>query len=75
MLEIIAILAVILAIAVAVVLTLALTKPNALRVQRSIGIAAPADRIFHTHSPVLRHVFSQRLFTIDSDRVRSRPPE
>lgn len=46
MLEIIAILAVLLAIAIAVVLVLAATKPNALRVQRSIGIAAPADRIF-----------------------------
>ena len=46
MLEIIAILAVILAIAIAVVLALAATKPNGLRVQRSIGIAAPAERIF-----------------------------
>jgi uncharacterized protein YndB with AHSA1/START domain len=46
MLEIIAILAVILAIAIAVVLALAVTKPDALRVQRAIVIAAPADRIF-----------------------------
>lgn len=46
MLEIIVILTVLLAIAIAVVLALAVTKPNALRVQRSIGIAAPADRIF-----------------------------
>jgi uncharacterized protein YndB with AHSA1/START domain len=46
MLEIIAILAVILAIAIAVVLALAATKPDALRVQRAIVIAAPADRIF-----------------------------
>lgn len=46
MLEIIVILTVLLAIAIAVVLTLAVTKPDTLRVQRSIGIAAPADRIF-----------------------------
>jgi uncharacterized protein YndB with AHSA1/START domain len=46
MLEIIVILTVLLAIAIAVVLALAVTKPDTLRVQRSIGIAVPADRIF-----------------------------
>ena len=46
MLEVVAIVAAILAIAVAAVLMLAATKPNALRVQRAISIKAPADRIF-----------------------------
>lgn len=46
MLEIIAIIAVILAIAVAVVLVLAATKPGTLRVQRSTTIKAPAEQIF-----------------------------
>ncbi|MFB9263735.1 SRPBCC family protein [Bradyrhizobium erythrophlei] len=46
MLEIIAIIAVILAIAIAVVLILAATKPDTLRVTRSASIKAPADRIF-----------------------------
>jgi len=46
MLEIIAIVAVILAIAIAAVLILAATKPNTLRVQRAIGIKAPAESIF-----------------------------
>ena len=46
MFEIIAIIAVILAIAIAVVLILAATKPNTLRVQRAASIRAPADRIF-----------------------------
>jgi uncharacterized protein YndB with AHSA1/START domain len=46
MLEIIAIAAVILAIAIAVVLVLAATKPATLRVARSIGIDAPAEKIF-----------------------------
>ena len=46
MFEIIAIIAVVLAIAIAAVLVLAATKPNALRVQRAITIKAPADRIF-----------------------------
>jgi uncharacterized protein YndB with AHSA1/START domain len=46
MLEIIAIAAVILAIAVAAVLVLAATKPNTLRVQRSVSINAPAEKIF-----------------------------
>ena len=46
MLEIIAIIAVIIAIAIAAVLILAATKPNTLRVQRATSIKAPADRIF-----------------------------
>ena len=46
MLEIIAIAAIILAIAVAAVLALAATKPNTLRVQRSVSINAPAEKIF-----------------------------
>jgi hypothetical protein len=46
MLDIIAIIAVILAIAIAVVLILAATKPNTLRVTRAASIKAPAERIF-----------------------------
>jgi len=46
MLEIVAIVAIILAIAIAAVLILAATKPNTLRVQRAIGITAPAESIF-----------------------------
>jgi len=46
MLEVVAIIAVILAIAIAAVLVLATTKPDTLRVQRSISINAPPERIF-----------------------------
>ena len=46
MFEIIAIIAVVLAIAIAAVLVLAATKPDTLRVQRAISIKAPAERIF-----------------------------
>src|SRR5712691_2435740 len=46
MLEIIAIVAVILAIAIAAVLVLAATKPNTLRVQRTTSIKAAAEKIF-----------------------------
>ncbi len=46
MFEVIAVIAVILAIAIAVVLVLALTKPNTFAVQRAISIKAPADKIF-----------------------------
>ena len=46
MFEIIAIIAVIIAIAIAAVLILAATKPNTLLVQRATSIRAPADRIF-----------------------------
>ena len=46
MFEIIVIIAVILAIAIAAVLILAATKPNTLRVQRAISIKAPPERIF-----------------------------
>src|SRR6266481_7034665 len=46
MFEIITVIAVILAVAIAIILILAATKPNTLRVQRAIRIKAPADRIF-----------------------------
>ena len=46
MFEVLVIIAVILAIAIAAVLVLAATKPNTLRVQRSVGINAPPERIF-----------------------------
>src|ERR1700753_701522 len=46
MLEVIAVIAVILAVAIAIVLILAATKPNSFSVQRAIDIAAPADRVF-----------------------------
>lgn len=46
MFEIVAIVAVILAIATAAVLILAATKPNTLRVQRAISIKAPAENVF-----------------------------
>ena len=46
MLEIIAIIAVVLAIAVAVVLVLAAMKPDSFSVRRSAPIQAPAERIF-----------------------------
>ena len=46
MLKSIAIIAVILAIAIAVVLILAATKPDTLRVQRSDSIKAPPEKIF-----------------------------
>ena len=46
MFEIITTIAVIIAIAIAVVLILAATKPDTLRVQRATSIRAPADKIF-----------------------------
>ena len=46
MFEVIVIIAVILAIAIAAVLVLAATKPNTLRVRRSTSIKAPPERIF-----------------------------
>ena len=46
MFEVIVTIAVILAIAIAVVLILAATKPATLRVQRSVSINAPPERIF-----------------------------
>ncbi|MBR0755983.1 SRPBCC family protein [Bradyrhizobium jicamae] len=46
MLEIIAIIAAILAVAIALVLILALRKPGTLRVTRTTHIRAPAERIF-----------------------------
>src|SRR4051812_5156997 len=46
MFEVIVVVAIILAVAIAVVLGLASTKSNTLRVQRSITINAPPERIF-----------------------------
>ena len=46
MFEIIAVIAVILAIAIAVVLILAATKPNTFSVQRATTVKAPAEKIF-----------------------------
>jgi uncharacterized protein YndB with AHSA1/START domain len=46
MFEIIAIIAVVFAIAIAIVLILAATKPDTLRVQRVITVKAPPDKIF-----------------------------
>jgi hypothetical protein len=46
MFEVIALIAVILAIAIVIVLVLALTKPNTFAVQRAISIKAPAEKIF-----------------------------
>lgn len=46
MVEALTIIAVILAIAIAAILVMAATKPDTLRVQRSIGINAPPERIF-----------------------------
>jgi uncharacterized protein YndB with AHSA1/START domain len=46
MFEVIAVIAIILAIAIAIVLLIALTKPNTFAVQRAISIKAPAEKIF-----------------------------
>ena len=46
MLEIIAIIAVVLAIAIAIVLVIAATRPATIRVQRATSIRAPAEKIF-----------------------------
>jgi uncharacterized protein YndB with AHSA1/START domain len=46
MFEVIVIIAIVLAVAIAAILILAATKPNTLRVQRSITVKAPAERIF-----------------------------
>src|SRR5258708_35840585 len=46
MIEMIAIIAVVLAIAIAVVLALAATKPVVFRVQRAATVKAPAEKIF-----------------------------
>ena len=46
MFEIIAIIAVVLAIAIAVVLILAATKPNTFSVQRAITVRVPAEKVF-----------------------------
>ena len=44
--EIVAVIAVLLALAIAVVLILALRKPDTLRVQRTVSIHAPPEKIF-----------------------------
>ncbi|WOH82715.1 SRPBCC family protein [Bradyrhizobium sp. BEA-2-5] len=46
MLEIVAIIAIVLGVAIAVILILAATKPGTLRVTRAISVNAPAERIF-----------------------------
>src|SRR6202165_5145244 len=46
MIEIIAILAVVLAIAIAIVLILAANKPDTLRVQRAAVVKAPPEKVF-----------------------------
>lgn len=46
MFEVIVIITLVLAIAIAVILGLAATKPNALRVARAIDIKAPAEKIY-----------------------------
>jgi uncharacterized protein YndB with AHSA1/START domain len=46
MLEVISVIAAVLAIAIAIVLILAATKPDSFSVQRAIDIAAPAERVF-----------------------------
>ena len=46
MLEVIVVIAIILAVAIAVILGLAATKPNTIRVARAIDIKAPAEKIF-----------------------------
>jgi uncharacterized protein YndB with AHSA1/START domain len=46
MFEIIAIIAVVLAIAIAIILILAVTKPNTFSVQRATTVRAPPERIF-----------------------------
>ncbi|MCP3416510.1 SRPBCC family protein [Bradyrhizobium brasilense] len=46
MFETIAIIAIVLGVAIAVILSLAMTKPGTLRVTRAISINAPAERIF-----------------------------
>src|ERR1051325_8979252 len=64
MFEIIAIIAVVLAIAIAAVLILAATKPDTLRVQRAISIRAPADRIF----PLINDFHQWRSWSPYEDR-------
>ena len=64
MFEIIAIIAVVPAIAIAIVLILAATKPNTLRVQRAISIKAPADRIF----PLINDFHQWRSWSPYEDR-------
>ena len=46
MFEVVAIIAVVLAVAIAIVLILAATKPDTFSVQRAIGIRAPPEKIF-----------------------------
>src|SRR5688572_30269099 len=64
MLDIIAIVAVVLAIAIAAVLILAATKPDTFQVQRAISIKAPADRIF----PLINDFHQWRSWSPYEDR-------
>ena len=64
MFEIIAIIAIVLAIAIAAVLILAATKSDTLRVQRAISIKAPADRIF----PLINDFHQWRSWSPYEDR-------
>ena len=64
MLDIIAIVAVVLAIAIAAVLIFAATKPDTFQVQRAISIRAPADRIF----PLINDFHQWRSWSPYEDR-------
>jgi hypothetical protein len=64
MLEIIAVIAIVLAVAIAAVLILAATKPDTLLVQRAISIKAPADRIF----PLINDFHQWRSWSPYEDR-------
>ena len=64
MFEIIAVIAVLLAAAIAVVLILALQKPDTLSVQRSASIQAPAEKIF----PLINDFHAWRAWSPYEDR-------
>jgi uncharacterized protein YndB with AHSA1/START domain len=64
MFEIIAIIAVVLAVAIAIILILAMTKPDTFNYQRAITIKAPADRIF----PLINDFHQWRSWSPYEDR-------
>jgi hypothetical protein len=64
MFEVIAVIAVLLAVAIAVMLVLALQKPDTLRVQRSASIHAPAEKIF----PLINDFHAWRAWSPYEDR-------
>ena len=72
MFEIIAVVAIVLAIAIAVVLALAAIKPNTLTIQRAITVRAPPDRIFPliTKSGCIRLPIKLQLFSLILKRNR-----